>query len=125
MKVALAQRGAAIGGLPEHEFVDSAQVRLESLPYPYNDVFCGGILDEIVKRLMIERIDHVATNDIFNRVEVLNHPAGRPFAVKRSANCDFETIRMSVHAGTLARMVGENVGRFEAEMLANLHEGPA
>ena len=121
MKIGCAQNGAAIGGLPKDELVQSAEVRCKAFPHPLGDVFSGGIVDQIVERLMIQQVDDFASDHLLDHVEILDHPASRTFRLERTAHGNLQPVRMAVHAAALTGMVRKYVSRLESEVLANLH----
>ena len=93
----------------------------ECAPDPHDDLFCGWIFNQVIEAGVIQHVDDVLPDDPLDSVEVFDHAACRPVGLKWAANGNVEPVGMSVHPGTLARVVWENVRRFKAEVLANLH----
>ena len=121
MKIACAQDGATIGGLPKDELVQSLETRGKALPHPLDDVFGGGIVDQIIEGLMIQQVDDFTADHLLDHVEILDHPASRTFRLEGAAHGNLQPVRMAVHAAALARMVRKYVGRLKSEVLTNLH----
>ena len=96
-------------------------MRFQLAPRPHHNVLGRGVLNQIVKGLMVQNIHDLLADYALDRVEVFNHPTGRPIGLNRAAYGHFQTIGMTVHAGTLAGVVWKYVSRFKAEVLANLH----
>ncbi len=93
----------------------------ECAPDPHDDLFCGWIFNQVIEASVVQDINDVLPDDSLDPVEVFDHAARRPIGLNRTANGDIEPVGMSVHPGTFARVVWENVCRFKAEVLANLH----
>ena len=70
---------------------------------------------------MVQYIHDMLADNLLDLVEVFDHAARGPIGLNRAANGNVQLVGMSVQAGTFARMVWENVSRFKAEVLANLH----